>query len=75
MRSLYSVLCILVLLVVGGCAGKDKPPTRVVMQNPETAEFVNCDRKDIGPEKTYKNSEECIKHYEKEGYIVWGKLR
>lgn len=65
----------MILIAVGGCAGKDTPPKRVVMQNPETAEFVNCDRKDIGPEKTYKTSEDCIEHFKKEGYIVWGKLR
>lgn len=75
MRSLFSVLCILLLTVVGGCAGKDKPPNRVVLQKPDTDEFASCDRKDIGPEKTYKDTEECIEHFENEGFVVWGKLK
>ncbi len=59
------------MLMLVSCAG-NKKPDRVILKHPVTQEFVNCNVNRWQSEKSYKENEECVRKYQKEGYIIWG---
>lgn len=60
------------LFLIGGCAGFSGKPTSVILQDPATMEFVNCDVDEWGTAASYQRNEECVEAYKKKGYVVWG---
>jgi predicted ATPase len=44
----------------------------VILQHPDTMDFQNCEVDKWGLDKHFQNNEECVKNYQKLGYIVWG---
>jgi len=64
-------ICLIVLL--GGCASFSGKPETVILQNPQTMEFVNCEVSKWETEGSYKDNEQCVKDYEAKGFVVWGK--
>lgn len=63
-----AVLCILSV----GCASFSDRPTTVIMKNPQTMEFVNCNVDKWGTTESYEQNDKCVKDYEAKGYVVWG---
>lgn len=72
MRKLVLIVSFVALGMSGGCAALTDKPSSVIMQNPETMEFVNCDVDEWGTSKSYARNEQCVEDYKKQGYIVWG---
>lgn len=72
MIRLRVLQCFVLTLFVSGCAGLSNKPSSVILQNPETMEFVNCDVDGWGTAASYRRNQACVEGYRKEGYIVWG---
>jgi hypothetical protein len=66
-----TVVCIMMSL--GGCASFSGKPETVILQNPQTMEFVNCDVSKWETEESYRANDQCVKDYEARGFVVWGK--
>lgn len=72
------VILRLLLIVMGflwllaGCASFSDKPGTVIMQNPETMEFFNCEVDRWGTAQSYDRNEKCVEDYKKKGYVVWG---
>jgi len=47
-------------------------PTAVMLQHPETMEFVKCQVDQWGTKKSFVKNEECVKDYQSQGYVIWG---
>ncbi|MBW2682753.1 MAG: hypothetical protein JRC69_04230 [Deltaproteobacteria bacterium] len=60
------------VLLIGGCASFSDKPKNVILQNPETMEFVNCEVDWRGMKDSYEANEQCVKDYQAKGYVIWG---
>ncbi len=60
------------VLLIGGCASIVGKPRNVILQNPETMEFVNCEVSQWGTIISYEANEQCVKDYQAKGYVIWG---
>jgi hypothetical protein len=69
---LYAVLTGVLTLVVVGCSGKSTTAKKVILQDPQTMEFVKCNAGQWGSDSPFETNEECIEDYKSKGYIVWG---
>jgi hypothetical protein len=67
---IVSGLCF--FLLAGGCASLGDKSKKVILQNPETMEFVNCEVDRWGTRRSYATNEECVKEYQAKGYVIWG---
>ncbi len=67
------IRAICVMLLLGGCASFSGKPETVILRNPRTMEFVNCEVSKWETESSYKANEQCVKDYEAKGFVVWGK--
>lgn len=65
-------LFVAVVLGVGGCAGHSGKSKRIVMQHPETMEFVNCKIEGWANAAAYAANEKCVDDLKQKGFIVWG---
>ena len=64
--------CVCFFLLIGGCASFSDKSKNVILQNPETMEFVNCEVDKWGTKASYEANEQCVKEYQDKGYIIWG---
>ncbi len=62
----------LLLPLLASCMSMAGNHRVVILQHPETMDFQNCEVDKWGLDKHFKNNEECVKNYQKLGYIVWG---
>jgi hypothetical protein len=61
-----------VSLLCGGCASTQGKPRLVVLQNPETAEFVDCKVSDGWDDSAaFAKNDECVAESKKKGFVVW----
>jgi len=72
-RKYITVGSFCLTLLVGGCAALGDKPKNVILQNPETMEFVNCEVDKWGTVASYEINERCVKDYQSKGYVIWGK--
>lgn len=73
MSMTKKLLLISVLLaLLASCAATQGKPRVVIMQNPESMDFQNCKVEEWWNDQAFKDNEECVKGYLKQGYIVWG---
>lgn len=56
---------------LAGC-GQHGAKSMVIMQHPETMEFVNCRVDAWATPVSYAKNARCVEDLQKEGYIVWG---
>lgn len=59
-------------LLIGGCASFSGKSKNVILQNPKTMEFVNCEVDRWGTAVSYESNEQCVREYQAKGYRVWG---
>lgn len=45
--------------------------TSVMLQHPETMDFVKCDVDQWGTKKSFAKNEQCIEEYKSQGYVIW----
>lgn len=69
MRCMCGLLAMLSLS--GGCANFSKQPRTVLLQHPETLDFVECRVGRLLTNFDYARNEECVAEYQKQGYVVW----
>ncbi len=73
MRKYILLLLILLSpLLLSSCAGFQGKPRMVVMKNPKTLDFKNCEVSFWGMDHHFKENDECVKRLKKQGYVVWG---
>ena len=60
-----------IILLISGCAKMSDESTSVMLQNPETMEFVKCDVDQWGTKKSFAENEQCIEGYKRQGYVIW----
>lgn len=65
------VASLFLLLLISGCAKMSDESTSVMLQNPETMEFVKCDVNQWGTKKSFAENEQCIEDYKRQGYVIW----
>jgi hypothetical protein len=68
----YIVICGGLFLLIGGCASFADKSKNVILQDPVTMEFVNCEVDKWGTKKSYEANELCVKEYQAKGYVIWG---
>ncbi|MCP3887617.1 MAG: hypothetical protein GY702_01930 [Desulfobulbaceae bacterium] len=68
------VLLIFLCLMVSGCTRFADRSSNVILQNPETMDFVNCKVDKWNSKKSYEANDKCVEDYKKQGYIIWGEL-
>ncbi len=66
------IIAIMVIIGCGGCSLFIDKPLTVVLQHPETMDFVSCQVDGWETPYSYANNEQCVEGYKKQGYIVWG---
>ena len=71
MKTLFYPLMALIFGLAGGCASYSSKSV-VIMQHPETMEFVNCKVDGWATNGAYAENEKCVEDLKKKGYIVWG---
>lgn len=69
MKQLYLVAAAVLLT---GCGAIHKEPKKVILQHPETMEFVNCQVDEWVTKKSFEKNNECIEEYQRQGYVIWG---
>ena len=75
MKNIFGLAC-LVLVFAGGCASLYDKPKIVILQDPATMEFVDCEVTDqLVTSQSYSKNDECVESYKKKGYIVWGERK
>lgn len=62
----------ILFLLLSGCASMQGKPQLVILQHPETMEFQNCEVDKLGLHSSFASNEECVKKYQKMGYVIWG---
>lgn len=67
----YFITGISVCLMTAGCASMSDESTTVMLQHPETMEFVKCDVDQWGTKVSFAKNEDCIEEYKRQGYIIW----
>lgn len=71
----FCIFCImgtsLLLFLISGCAGMSDKATSVLLQNPETMDFVKCTVDQWGTKASYKKNEACVEEYKRQGYVIW----
>jgi len=72
MRLLILFWLLLNLTLFSGCAALTSKPATVILKNPETLEFVECNVDQWNLPGSYKANDECVEGYKKQGYVVWG---
>lgn len=70
MKNLFYSL-IAVLFWLGGCASYSGKPHTVIMQDPETMHFVNCNVDKWATAGSYAENEKCVEGLKEQGFIVW----
>lgn len=58
--------------LVGGCALYSGKPGTVMMQHPETMEFVTCKMDKWPTSASYAENEKCVEDLKQKGFVVWG---
>jgi hypothetical protein len=66
------LLCLPVSLCLAGCAAISSRPVTVILQHPQTMEFVNCDVDHWNMPASYDKNDKCVEEYKKKGFVVWG---
>lgn len=66
------LLPLLILPLFASCAAM-KEPRVVILQHPETMEFKNCEVGTWATGKDFTENSKCVKKFEEQGYVVWGK--
>ena len=64
-------LAVVTLFLACSCAKMSGESVSVMLQNPETMEFVKCDVDQWGTKKSYAKNEQCVKDYQNQGYVIW----
>lgn len=65
------VQILLIMLFISGCARMSDKSTSVMLQHPETMDFVKCDVDQWGTKKSFAKNEQCIEEYKSQGYVIW----
>jgi hypothetical protein len=65
------VVALFITLLTTGCAKMSDEPTTVMLQNPETMEFVKCDVDQWGTKKSFADNQACVEDYKSKGYVIW----
>ena len=63
---------LLIPLMLSGCMSMSGKPRVVILQNPQTMEFKNCEVSKLGFEKHYRDNDKCVEEYMNQGYVIWG---
>lgn len=72
MNYLYGLVWA-ILLVASGCGSYSGKAKIVILQDPATMDFVDCEITDqLVTPQSYTKNDECVAAYKKKGYIVWG---
>jgi len=72
MKNLMFLLLLFAVLAQAGCAVLSDKPVTVILQHPETLEFVNCDVDHWNMPASYEKNDKCVEEYKKKGFVVWG---
>ena len=72
MNKYITMTSLFLLVLTGGCTSFSEKSSTVILQNPETMEFVNCKVGGWASSSSYTRNEQCVEDYKKQGYIVWG---
>lgn len=59
------------VLAQAGC-GQHSGKSVVIMQNPETMDFVNCTVDHWATPVSYAKNAQCVEDLKSKGYVVWG---
>lgn len=71
MKKIFLPLWV-VLLLCCGCASMQGKPRVVILQNPETMEFIDCKMSDEwATSASYAKNDECVTELKKKGFVVW----
>ena len=70
-RVFYIAQTVLLLFLISACAGMSDKSTSVMLQNPETMDFVKCTVDQWGTNASYAKNEVCIEEYKRQGYVIW----
>lgn len=73
------ILCLLMAIVPGGLValgqagcGQHSGKSVVIMQHPETMDFVDCKVDQWATFASYAKNAECVEDLKSKGYVVWG---
>lgn len=72
MKTRHLLHVFLLIVILSGCTSFGDKPSRVILQDPATMEFVNCDVDEWGTAASYERNDKCVKDYQKQGYLIWG---
>jgi len=67
----YFVLLAAVSFLLFGCARMSDESTSVMLQHPETMDFVKCDVDQWGTKKSFAKKDQCVQSYISQGYVIW----
>lgn len=67
----FFIAGVAICLLVAGCARMSDESTSVMLQNPETMEFVKCTVDQWGTKASFAKNQECIEEYKRQGYVIW----
>ena len=71
MRNFFITAIIALLFLGSGCASMSDESKSVMLQNPETMEFVKCTVDQWGTSASFARNAQCVEEYKRQGYVVW----
>ncbi len=71
MKAIYLIFLMITVFTFFSCSLFNKVPDKVVLKHPTTHEFVNCNVDQWKSKKSYEENDECVKKYQKQGYVIW----
>lgn len=72
MKILGRIVSLFIIgVLVFGCARMSDESTAVMLQHPETMDFVKCEVDQWGTKKSFAKKDQCVEDYKAKGYIIW----
>lgn len=60
------------MLLLSSCLADKSSPKVVVLKNPATLDFQNCEVQDWGSKEAYAANKKCVEQWQQQGYVIWG---
>ena len=68
------VTCLLLVLLLSGCATFIEDHSRTILMDRKTGETKDCTVDMLRTQIAYDRYETCIKGWEEQGYTIWGQF-
>lgn len=67
-----SMLLLLMITLVAGCASMGAEHSRTILMNRQTGERQECTVDMMRSRESYQKYEECVASFQEQGYTIWG---